>query len=278
MAETTELTQNNASGQPESGTVGEPSQGSGITGESVEQNASAKREPGAEGLFDGMDAPTLHKSYKALQGEYTRMNEQFKQLEKFGGPSQMVQWAEYLSNNPRFSEWVKSEQGQSALGKLGIDDSQLDEDGKKAYDTVRKISEAIADNIADAKVKQVLQREIAPLSEAYKQQLLEKHFENMDSKYGKEWHEMRDTMSELSENLPAQLQDRPTFEDLEDLYFKALRKAGKFDSYAAKQYQKTLTEKKQKATEKPGTTGESAPQPARTIQEAFAMAKRAHNI
>ncbi len=278
MGDTSELVQDNAPGQPESGLGGEPDKGSDKAGESGERKASAKGEPGAEGLFDGMDAPTLHKSYKALQSEYTKVNEQFKQLERFGGPSQISQWAEYLSSNPRFAEWVRSEQAQSALGKIGIDEAQLDDDGKKAFDTVRKISEAIADNIADAKVRQLLQQEIMPLSEAYKQQLLEKHFEGMDSKYGKEWHEMRDVMSELSESLPSRVQDRPAFEDLEDLYFKALRKAGKFDGYAARQYQKTLSEKKQKATEKPGNAGESASHPARTIQEAFAMAKRAHNI
>src|SRR5512139_3162289 len=221
-------------------------------GESVQTASDEKGTKGEAGLFDGMDAPTLHKSYKSLQGEYTKVQQAIKKLEKYGGPDQIAQWADYLQNNPRFAEWVQKEQMAKSTG---LDDAEMDDATKKAYETVRKI----ADTATDMKVRQVLQNEIAPLAEAHKQLILEKHFSTMDDKYGKEWNEMRDMMSELSEELSQRAQNNPTIDDIEDLYFKALRKSGKFDAFAAKQYQKKLTDKKAKSTDKPGSPAPSAP-------------------
>jgi hypothetical protein len=218
-----------------------------------------------------MDAPTLHKSYKSLQAQYTKINEGFKKLERFGGPDQIAQWADYLSNNPRFAEWVQKEQMQKTTG---IDESEMDEQTKKAYETVRKI----ADSATDAKVRQILQNDIAPLAEAHKQLILEKHFSTMDEKYGKDWNEMRDTMSELSEELPQRAQVNPTIDDIEDLYFKALRKTGKMESFMTKQSQRKIAVKKAMATEKPGSPAPSAPKQYKSIAEAYADAKRSHNM
>jgi len=52
---------------------------------------------------------------------------------------------------------------------------------------------------------------------------------------------------------------------------------GKFDSYAAKMYQKQLTAKQKKAT-KPGSAIPSAPKQYKNIADAFADAKRQHNM
>ena len=89
---------------------------------------------------------------------------------------------------------------------------------------------------------------------------------------------MRDTMSELSESLPQSAQDRPTMDDIEDLFFKDLRKTGKIEAYAKKTYEKTLTEKKAKSTERPSAAPAAGAKPAASIREAFEMAKRAHNM
>lgn len=259
--------QDNATVPTESVTSGEPQGSTEVAGESAPSASDEKGTKGTEGLFDGMDAPTLHKSYKSLQSQYTKMNEEFKKLERFGGPSQMAQWAEYLQNNPRFAEWVQKEQ---AAKTTGLNEDEMDETTKKAYDTVKKI----ADSTADQKVRAILQNEIAPLAESYKQQLLSSHFKTMDEKYGADWNEMRDVMSELSADLPAKVQNRPTFEDIEGLYARALVKTGKFSSYAAKQYQKTLNEKKAKSSDKPASATPSAPKQYKSIAEAFADAKR----
>jgi hypothetical protein len=247
---------------------GEPQGSTENNGESVK--GEANREPSGEGLFDGMKPEDLHKSYKSLQSEYTKAQTAIKKLEKYGGPDQLTQWADYLSNNQEFAKWAQSQHDKNVLGTQ----EEVDPDQQKALDAVRKIAESIVDQ----RVKDLYQKDVAPLSEAYKQQMLQGHFEKMDSKYGKDWHEMRDTMSELSENLPKSVQDRPGMEDIEDLFFKALRKTGKMDTYVKHQYEKELTAKKAKSTERPSTTPQAGSKSATSIQEAFEMAKRAHNV
>src|SRR3972149_6594074 len=244
---------------------GEPQGTTEASGEPVK--GEPKGEPSGEGLFDGMTPEQLHKSYKSIQSEWTKAQTNLKKLEKYGGPDQLTQWADYLSTNQEFAKWVQSQQNKNVLGTEEIEPEQ-----QKALDAVRKIAESIVDQ----RVKDLYQKDVAPLSQAYKQQTLQGHFSAMDSKYGAEWHEMRDTMSELSESLPQSTQDRPSLDDIEDLYFKALRKNGKMETYARKMYEKTLTAKKAKSTERPSTAPAAGAKPATSIQEAFEMAKRAH--
>lgn len=246
---------------------GEPQGTTETGGESVK--GEPKGEPSGEGLFDGMTPEQLHKSYKSIQSEWTKAQTNLKKLEKYGGPDQLTQWADYLSTNQEFAKWVQSQQNKNVLGTEEIEPEQ-----QKALDAVRKIAESIVDQ----RVKDLYQKDVAPLSEAYKQQALQSHFVAMDSKYGSEWHEMRDTMSELSETLPQSTQDRPSLDDIEDLYFKALRKNGKMETYARKMYEKSLITKKAKSTERPSTAPAAGAKPATSIQEAFEMAKRAHNM
>lgn len=240
------------------------------SGES-EGKATSKGEPGAEGLFDGMDGATLHKSYKSIQSEYTKAQEMLKKSQKYGGVDQLVQWADYLAENQDFAKWVQEQQNRKLLGAKG--DEAIDEDQQKALDTVRKIAQAEAERNR----QELYKSEIAPIAEAYKQQMLEKHFTDMDAKHGKDWNEVRDVMAELSDELPKSVQDRPTFDVIEDLYFKALRKTGKLEAYAERVYAKKLAEKKAKATTKPAPAPQEGMKPAATIREAFEMAKRAHN-
>jgi len=263
--DTTEI-QANATESTESTEAGQAQASETETGQSAEK-ASDKEGTAGEGLFDGMTPEKLHKSYKNLQREYSRIqNDVVKKFEVYGGPEQVLQWTQYLANNPEFNQWVVSQKNKT---ELGIDESTLDESTKSALQTVRKI----ARSVAEEEMKKVRQ-EIEPISETQKQEVLARHFEDMDDKYGDSWHEMRDLMSELSESLPQNVQDRPKFDDVEDLYFKALRKSGQMDSYAAKQYEKKITEKRAKSTSKPTSPGESTPSKARSIAEAFAMAKQ----
>lgn len=248
---------------------GEPKGSATTGGEPEKKEGSAKGEPGSEGLFDGMDGATLHKSYKKLQGEYSKIqNEIVKKFEPYGGAEQVLQWTDYLSKNPDFAQWVAAQKTKSALG---IDESQLDENTKAALDAVRKI----AKTVVDEEVGRLRTQEIGPLNESQTQDLIDRHFDAMDKKYGEDWREMQDLMSELSDDLPDTVQVKPTLEDFEDLYFKALRKADKLESYAAKKLQKTITEKKGKSTDKPAAAGESTPKRANSIAEAFAQAKQA---
>jgi hypothetical protein len=265
MSEETTTLQTNDAASAESVESGEAK--ASVEGGESETKSSAKGEPGAEGLFDGMDAPTLHKSYKAIQSEYTRLNEQFKELEKYGGPQQLREWADYLSNDPDFAVWVKNKQAKNVFG---IDENDMTPEQKEAMNLVKKMASLEAQN----QISQVVKSQIEPLAEAYKQQILDTHFKTMDGKYGTDWHEMRDVMSELSKDLPEKIQNKPEFDDIEDLYFRALRRSGKFDSYARKLHEKSLMEKKAKSTDRPKTSVDSAPRKSRTIQEAFEDAKR----
>jgi hypothetical protein len=271
----TTTVQDNATEQPESTTTGgevsATDTSTDTTGESGKEASDGKGTKGAEGLFDGMDAPTLHKSYKSLQSEFTKVNTAIKKLERFGGADSMAQWAEYLQNNPRFKEWVEREQMSKTTG---LNEEEMDDTTRKAYETVKKI----ADSSTDMRVRQILQNEIAPLQENLKKQLLDTHFKSMDEKYGPDWQELRDKMSEMSADLPDRIKNKPTLGDIEDLYFKALRETGKFDAYAAKIYQKQLSAKQKKATDKPGSAIPSAPKQYKNIAEAFADAKRQHNM
>jgi hypothetical protein len=229
---------------------------------------TAKGEPGAEGLFDGMDAPTLHKSYKNIQREYSKvMNDVVKKFEAYGGAEQVLQWAAYLQNNPEFAQFVANQRNKTALG---IDESKLDDSTREALSTVRKIAKAVAEE----EVSKISPR-IAEVSEAQKKELILTHMDTMDDKYGDDWHEMRELMSELSEGLPAKAQDNPTFDDFEDLYFKALRKSNKMEAYAAKQYESKLKTKQKQSTGKPQASGESAPSTAKSMMEAYLAAKEA---
>lgn len=240
-------------------------QASTDTGESATDTPDAKGESTAESLFDGMTAEQLHKSYKSMQGEYTKLNTSMKNLEAYGSPEQIAQWAGYLQNNPRFAEWVKQEQARSA----GFTED-MDEDQQKAFNVVRNLTK----QEVEAAINEIRQKEITPLTEKYKNQVLDNHFSAMDKKY-EGWRDMKDLMGDLSENLSQQVQDNPEFEDVEDLYFKALRKSGKFDAYAAKLHEKKLKEKKKQSTgEKPTDHSGSQAVKYGSMNEAFAAAKR----
>lgn len=259
-----ETTVDNSVDQQSESLSGE-AQASTPTGESVTDTPDTNGEPTSEGLFDGMTGEQLHKSYKSMQGEYTKQRESMKNLEAFGSPEQISQWAGYLQNNPRFADWVKTEQARSA----GYAED-MDEDQQKAFDVVRNLTK----QEVDARISEIRKNEIAPLTEKYKNQVLDGHFSSMDGKY-EGWRDMKDMMGDLSESLSQQVQDNPEFEDVEDLYFKALRKSGKFDAYAAKIHENKLKEKKKQSTgEKPTDHSGSQSVKYGSMQDAYMGAKK----
>lgn len=270
MAEEGTAVDTSASQQSESQISGE-AQASTATGESVEGAPETNGESSPESLFDGMTGEQLHKSYKSLQGEYSKQREGMKMLEQYGTPEQIAQWAAYLQNNPRFQDWVKQEQSRNAYG---INEGELDEDQQKAMNVVQNI----VNQTVEARLSELKKQEIDPIAGKLKDETLEKHFESMDKKYGAKWREHQDKMGDLSEDLPPKIQDNPSFKNVEALYFQALAEVGKLDTYAAEKYQEQLNEKKKKATEKPTDHVASQPKAARTMQEAFEQAKRSAGV
>ena len=247
------------------------------TGESSTESLDANGEPSAEeGLFDGMTAQQLHDSYKNLQSELGKRSESMKGMEdkfnRYGGAESILEWAQYLNENSRFADWVNQEQSRNAIG---IDESNLDDGTKAALDMVEKL----ANSVADRKVQEAIKQYVEPLMNQAKQSTVTEHFKAMDTQYGSEWRDLQDDMMALSDQLPPEIADNPSYEDIEDLYWRASRKAGKFETNAAKFYEKQLKAKQSKASGSPNRgAAPSQPKGAPSIREAFAIAKEQHGF
>lgn len=236
------------------------------------ENSQTGGEPtGAEGLLDGKTPEQLQASYKSLQTEFNDRNvelktahDSLKALEQYGGVEGITKWAEWLSNNERFGEFLKAEKQGKILGTSG---EEVTDETRKAMDVVEKIATEKAQQI----VQEAMNTQVTPMAESYKQRLLDENFKAMDGKYGDNWHEFKSTMTELAgQMLSQEVQDNPTFEDIERLYFSAALKDGKMEEMQAKAYEKRLKGTKSKSTGKPGPASTAGEQPpATSIAQAF---------
>ena len=247
---------------------------SGVIGQAEIDSSQDGKEQVAAGLPDGMTLDKLPDAYKSLQAEYTKNQQAYKSIQEkfnpYGGADGILKWAEYLAGNPRFAEWVKTEQQKQALGSQ---DSQedVDPETKKAMDIVQRI--------ADQRIAEAMKERVEPLAESYKQQVISGYMKQMDGDpmYAG-WREYQSAMSELANSLPDGLQDNPTMDTLKDLYWMAIQRSGKLQQVMAKTYEGIVKEKQKKTTEKPtNNAGTSAPVKARSIREAFEQAKRELN-
>ena len=242
--------------------------------EGTEQSADTGKQLEGAGLPDGMTPEVLAKSYKEIQGKFTKTSQEnaeirkqmetiVKQAERYGGIEQLFNTANQLSNNPQFQEWIQRQQ-------MG---GQYDEETMNALNLVRNI----ATNVVKQEIQQAMKTQVEPLANTYKEQNIMRLFGKMDEKYGAEWREMSAEMNESAGEFPIAKLDNPTLDDLEDLYMRALRKTGKFDDFAAKSYEKRLKDKKDKATgipaSSPAGTGKT-PKP-KNIHEAADNVERA---
>ena len=206
------------------------------------------------------------KRYNELQTAQGTMS----QFEKFGGPEQLLQWAEYLNNNPRFNEFIQSEQ----RSKYGIDTTNMDQKQSEAIKTV----ETIARQIASEEVAQIRKNEVDPLVQRNQQAHVQGLFGQMDTEFP-EWRDVQDQMEELSENLSPEKQANPTLKDIKMLYYSALDESGKFQDFQAQQYQKVLEGKKNNASDPPPTNyGSADVGPVNSLLEAFQKSKQQHGV
>ena len=270
--------ENSLNGQPE-GSVGskeevvnkddvldEPKETDGKekTGSKEEPSASDKGE--ADNFIENLP-PEAQKHFKTLQTKLTKRTEGYNKLKSdldtFGGPEQVVQWLNYLANNPDFAKWVEEQKGRETLGVK--DDDGLDDETKKAMEIVRKLA------------REEAERMVSPITEAQSRAHISDVMGQMDKKYPG-WQEFKEQMGELAESFPESVQSKPSLRDMETLYFMALNETGKMDDYAAKVYEKKLKSVKDKTITKPSS---SPPiegfKKARTLQEAYMIAKRKIN-
>lgn len=242
------------------------------------QVAQGAEPTGVEGASEVSTPESLNyeSMYKELQTEFGTRNEELKgfkdsaeTMDAFGGSEQLVQWATYLQNNPRFAEFIQAEQARESDEQMGYSDD-MDDDTRQAMDLVRKE----AKRIADIQIQEALKDRVDPIANRYKEQQLDSNLNQMDEKFGDSWRDVQDEMAVLAEKLPLEVQDAPNFDVLEDLYWKALRTTGKMDGVMASMYEKKLNIKKAHSTERPASNaGPGQAKKAMTMQEAFAQAQ-----
>lgn len=255
-------------GQPEEGTEG--TQGQPQTIDSQPEGQPAGGEPSGEPTPEQVLA-----DYKELQSEYSKVtdsNKNYKGVEEklaqFGGADKVLEWANFLATDKGFATFIQERQKQNLIG--GVDTADMDDETKKALDIVQKV----AGGVVDQRVAELTRTKLDPLANSYKEGLIEKHFETMDKKYP-EWREFKNSMSELSDGMPDKIADNPTYENIEDLYWKAVRKSGKMDDVMAKTYQQKLEKKKAQTIEKPsGAIPTGSHKEKMTMDEAYAQAKK----
>jgi hypothetical protein len=267
---------------------GQPDNGTGDTDGEPEQTDGAQTDgqpDGGEPQPKEAELAALKESYQNLQSKFNKRDEEISDLreianriDKIGGIETIEQSYNFLNTNEDFRTWLKDYQRKE---QGGIDLSQYDEDQREAIALVDKISKQNAEfsqkQVID-KVLQIIEDRVGPLTEARREERIEKVFSRMDSEY-EGWHEMQPVMKELAAGLPEHIADNPSFRDVEYLYFLALKQEGKFDDYAAKIHQKKLEELKTKQTDgAPSSQVQKKPGRAKTLAEALAMAEKERNF
>jgi hypothetical protein len=252
-----------------------------VEGKPEEELETETGEPEAEGVEEEegetQESDTdWEAQYKEIQSAFSKATDDLKGLKEtvgkfdnFGGADKVIEYVDYLTKDPEFANWVKSRQSKNAFG---IDESQLQPEEKQAVDLVQKmIKSALAEK--EAELERKWESKINPVAETVRANTIQKHFGEMDSKYGEDWREMNTAMDEILASEPDRVKTSPSFEDIEHLYIKALLKEGKMDDFASKIYEKNLKNKTAQAADAPSMKhGKSARKQAETIMEAYEQA------
>lgn len=213
------------------------------------------------------------KHYKSLQAEFTRKSTALAELDKkfqqYGGPDALLREAERfskLSQSKEFQAFMAEQQ----MRESGIDPSTLPPDARAAMEFIN----SVVQKQVESKVNPFLQQ-AQEMERAQQTAKVNANLAAMSEKYGAEWRELQPVMQEIASNLPPQVINDMRFETLESVYLQAMVKSGKFNEFAAKQYQKQLSEKKQKSTPRPGNgaNGTKAIPQVRSMQDAYKAAK-----
>lgn len=255
----------------ESGVADTGQDGTTEGGEPITDAIQAEGEPtGAAGLFAGQTPEQIEKQYKDLQSFSTKNSERLSELEGdagllsgYGTNQKIADYLSELQGNPRFAEFMRTEQERTIYGDQEIDDEQ-----RKAMDIV----EGIAGRIADKKIAEELQSKVAPFVDKYKEGLLENNLSTLQGKFGDSFEEMKPVMADIAQNLPEGVYDSPTIEQLEDLYWSAVRQSGKMEAFAASAHEKRIKAGKSKSMDTPTGSSATSTKKASSIQEAFQQA------
>ena len=239
-------------------------------GESSEEATGG--EPSGAELPEGVTPEMLakvgyvaDKDYKELQREFGSRTDADKALQErfknFGGIDASQEMLAYLSNNPAFAEFLKHEQDSRMYGKPA---DEVDPQTKEAMDIVKRIS--------NEEIDKAMREQVDPIASSYKEGLLAQNMGKMTDKYP-DWMEMKDTMATIAESMPPNMQDNPSFNDLESLYVRALVDTGKIADFGKGIYEGELNAAKAKSVDKPSVAKKGISGNAKSMQEAYRMAK-----
>lgn len=202
------------------------------------------------------------RAYKALQADYTRKSQTLKDLGDVDALRQERAFIQQLRSDPEFLAWAEK---RLQAEQTGVTDP--DPDTLEAIKIVERIAEA----------------KLAPL----KAEALKNRFESisreMDKAHGPEWTSHKGKMLEIHQGDMRKGIVSPMSEERFDLdYMQGLyaRAVGSDPEYAAKAYEKRLTQKQsQVTTSAPGTAPAAVGHgKIASFEDAFAAAKRAHGL
>lgn len=241
------------------------------------EDISADTPPAKESATDDElphDKVQGSKHYKSLQAEFTRKSTALADIEKrfqtYGGADRLLQEAE------KYSKMMQSREFQSFMAdqqmrEKGLDPSTMPPDARAAMEFIT----SLVDSKVNAQVQPYLAQQQAA-QRAHQEVTVAKNLASMSEKYGEDWKELQPVMQEIAASLPPSVVNDLRFETLEGVYLQAMVKSGKFNEFAAKQYQKQLSEKKAKATPKPINginNGSRAVPQVKSMQDAYKAAK-----
>ena len=220
------------------------------------QAPEAERTPAKKFRFKTQDE--AERAHSELQGRYAKT---------LGDPEQaaaeLALWRQ-VRQDKEFLDWAKA---RVAKQEAGSDDPE----------TVKALQ--IVETVAERKAREL----IAPYAAQAAQARLAAVFQAMTQEHGAEWQEHRQKMAEVFQKgvqagyFSPLANQNPTFEFVNHLYTLATNADPEF---AAKQYQKRLAQKQAQATQSsPGPAPRAiADGPSKTLEAAFAAAKRAHGL
>jgi len=224
------------------------------------------------------------KDYKELQRKFGKTSLEYKEWQKklspYGGADGMLKTFQSAANDKELMEFLQKRQSRTepdVMRELGFTEEQMkDPQVRAAVQLIEKIADRKAAGITRMEIDR-LRGEISPLTEQAQLSKFNESFSTMAKEHGDDWEEMKPIILEMSATLPKEMQENPSLENLEDLFFLALRRSGKFEAYAKKIYQKELEGKKLKSSPKPGVAqGSPAAKKAVTIKDAFRQAMIQH--
>lgn len=202
----------------------------------------------------------LAKSYKALQGEYTKLTQQIARVGNLDSLMEKANKFDLLSENPDITKQLEKAREKAEYGH------EFDEDTKAAI----KFIEELVDKRVSASIEGVRSSVV--------QDKINKHFNRMDEEYGKEWRLYVPNMQHISRDelrrgeITYQALDDPTFETIETLFLRAAK--NDLPKFFAKK-DKEVIDKKMKMSTSKGSSSSNMTEDEKVvdIQSAYKLAK-----